>query len=73
VDSCGKKYGVVEGAFLVGVFDFWGVFWMVKRGEFVVVCAAIVVFSQPLIWRLKIRHIFGLYFGGRQRGIRGVC
>ena len=57
-----KKFGVVEGAFLLGVFEFWGVFWTVNRGEFVVVCVANCGVSQPLIWRLKIRHIFGPYF-----------
>jgi hypothetical protein len=55
----------------IGGFEFWGAFWMINRGEFVVVCVADCGVSQPLIWRRKIRHVFELYFGGRQRGIRG--
>jgi len=69
---CKKKFAVVERAFLLRVSEFWGVFLMVNRGEFVVVCVANCGVSQPLNWGLKIRHIFELYFEGRQRGIRGL-
>jgi hypothetical protein len=39
-----KNPGVVEVAFLWGFLRFWGVFWMVNRGEAVVICVASVVF-----------------------------
>jgi len=39
-----KNPGVVEVAFLWGFSRFWGVFWMVNRGEAVVICVASVVF-----------------------------
>jgi hypothetical protein len=39
-----KNAGVVEVAFLKGFLRFWGVFWMVNRGEVVVICVANVVF-----------------------------
>jgi hypothetical protein len=49
----------------LGVFEFWDVFWMVKRGDFEVVRVANCGVSQPLIWLRKMRHVFELYFLGR--------
>jgi hypothetical protein len=40
----GKNAGMVEGGFLQGFLRFWGVLWMVNRGEVVVICVASVVF-----------------------------
>jgi hypothetical protein len=39
-----KNVCVVERGFLQGFLRFWGVLWMVNRGEGVVICVAGVVF-----------------------------
>jgi hypothetical protein len=59
-----SQYFLTRGGypFLLGVLAKTGAKTWCFGGKFVVVCAVIVVATQPLIWARKIRHGFWIYF-----------